>query len=161
MTRKEVATIATGLRSKYDLPYGASKALRVLLREERITVQPPPSGTTLDQVIVHPDHAIIFFAPSLDHPHYDNTTLAHLLGHVVLHVNREELGLHRFGCSIDREKEIEAAWFTAEFLMPEKAFIEAARKLGVDARRLGHRFEVPSIYASVRIWTLKLSNAPQ
>jgi hypothetical protein len=78
-------------------------------------------------------------------------TIAHEIGHFVLHPGR--LAPERGGAVNDawRQHEREADQFAAELLMPEPLVREAVLELGPDARRLADRFEVSRRAMQVRL----------
>jgi hypothetical protein len=78
-------------------------------------------------------------------------TIAHEIGHFVLHPGR--LAPERGGAVNDawRQQEREADQFAAELLMPEPLVREAVLELGADASRLADRFDVSRQAMRVRL----------
>jgi predicted transcriptional regulator len=84
----------------------------------------------------------------------DQFTLAHELGHYVLHADfgSKRIRVARHGSN---RVEWEANWFAAGFLMPRKKFLEMFRRHS-DPRTLAARFDVSIPAASIRIESLGL-----
>jgi Zn-dependent peptidase ImmA (M78 family) len=84
-------------------------------------------------------------------------TIAHEIGHFVLHPERcrpeRGGGVNEAG----RREEREADTFAAELLMPEHLVREAVREQGLDATRLADRFEVSRKAMQTRLRSLDLS----
>lgn len=91
----------------------------------------------------------------------DRFTLAHELGHYVLHyLWPKESGhdpgwieAHRYGSG---RTEWEANWFAAGFLMPEQTFREAYKANFGNVQRIASEFDVSTGTVDVRIATLGL-----
>ncbi|WP_424681016.1 ImmA/IrrE family metallo-endopeptidase [Frateuria sp. YIM B11624] len=95
-------------------------------------------------------------------PMRDRFTLAHELGHLVLHylyprntLRREvpRMRANRFGSD---QAEWEANWFAAAFLMPGEAFRSTYEELDGDIPAIANKFKVSHSAASVRAKSLKL-----
>ncbi len=86
-------------------------------------------------------------------PERDRFTIAHELGHYVLHsaMGKTRIRAARFGS--DRV-EWEANWFAAAFLMPEHDFRSACAKYGNDSGRVAARYLVSAKAAEVRMTAL-------
>lgn len=95
----------------------------------------------------------------------DRFTIAHELGHYVLHylvANRSKpegerithLRAQRFGS--DRA-EYEANWFAAAFLMPSEKFIEVYKQMNHDLTKVAEHFAVSASAAGVRAKSLSLA----
>ena len=69
-------------------------------------------------------------------------TIAHEIGHFVLHPERCRPERGGAVNEAGRREEREADAFAAELLMPERLVREAVREQGLDATRLAERFEV-------------------
>jgi Zn-dependent peptidase ImmA (M78 family) len=84
-------------------------------------------------------------------------TIAHEIGHFVLHPERcrpeRGGGVNEAG----RREEREADTFAAELLMPEYLVREAVREQGLDATRLADRFEVSRKAMQTRLRSLDLA----
>lgn len=91
----------------------------------------------------------------------DRFTIAHEIGHYVLHFlwprhkgkKISKLIATRFGSD---PAEWEANWFAAAFLMPEKEFLEAFRVLQSSTERLAAQFKVSALAAQTRAKALGL-----
>ena len=95
-------------------------------------------------------------------PLRDRFTIAHELGHWVLHYlyPKQQLGktvellrAERYGTG---PAEIEANWFAAAFLMPAREFSDEFKKSNGDFLRLSQIFKVSKQAASIRADTLGL-----
>ena len=107
------------------------------------------------------------------HPNRQRFTLAHELGHFLLHSNTSSIFIDasiiffRDGTSSDGSKaqEIEANAFAAELLMPEKHLREIINNQPLDAfdagavRRLAAQFGVSAQALTIRLTKLGLINA--
>ena len=107
------------------------------------------------------------------HPNRQRFTLAHELGHFLLHRSVSNIFIDastiffRDGTSSDGSKtqEIDANAFAAELLMPEKQVREAINSQPLDAfdegavRRLAAQFEVSAQALTIRLTRLGLINA--
>jgi predicted transcriptional regulator len=84
----------------------------------------------------------------------DQFTLAHELGHYVLHADfgSKRIRVARHGSN---RIEWEANWFAAGFLMPKEKFEEMFHK-DPDPRKLAAKFDVSIPAASIRIESLRL-----
>lgn len=88
-----------------------------------------------DAIIVEPDSSFLIRLSSLTQPHRDNFTIAHELGHWLMHWPQVKKVAPGFGMkatrSVDRSSEElvrcewEANWFASAFLMPADAFRKA------------------------------------
>lgn len=98
----------------------------------------------------------IFLSPETS-PLRDNFTIAHELGHLLLHTDFDAEGnetFYRFGS--DRAEK-EANWFAANLLMPRDEFITLAQESGNDSYALAGHFGVSVAAANVRLRVLKLA----
>lgn len=84
----------------------------------------------------------------------DRFTMAHELGHYVLHSNFGERPV-RVARDGSNRVEWEANWFAAGFLMPRRKFTQACRTTP-EARRLAAKFDVSIAAAQVRMESLGL-----
>ena len=84
-------------------------------------------------------------------------TIAHEIGHFVLHPSRQrsERGglVNQSGRAVEREADA----FAAELLMPEDLVRDAVREHGVDSKRLADRFEVSLQAMQTRLRRLGLA----
>jgi hypothetical protein len=99
-------------------------------------------------------HAIVVRGASNEHRR--RFTIAHEIGHFVLHPGR--LAPERGGAvnAAWQEKEREADQFAAELLMPEDLVREAVAEHGDDATRLADRFDVSRQAMQTRLRRLGL-----
>lgn len=95
-------------------------------------------------------------------PLRDRFTIAHELGHWVLHYigtlahkNDQLMVADRFGSGA---AETEANWFAAAFLMPTQAFQKAWQELNGDTLEIAALFRVSEQSAAIRAKSLGLSN---
>lgn len=88
----------------------------------------------------------------------NNFTIAHELGHVILHHNEGSCCYHR-SLQIDDPKEQQANAFAANLLMPEKEFREAASKVNNNSHMLARRFDVSELAARVRLKALRITDS--
>jgi Zn-dependent peptidase ImmA (M78 family) len=89
-------------------------------------------------------------------PERDRFTIAHELGHYVLHSDfgRKRIRAARFGS--DRV-EWEANWFAAAFLMPETDFRDTCRRVGTNSTLVAARYLVSAKAAEVRMKALNIT----
>lgn len=111
---------------------------------------------------VEPDSTFSIFLPNHTSPERDRFTIAHELGHYVLHFllprtsgQNLELGLQaaRFGKG---QTEFEANWFAASFLMPANAYKEKYTEASGSIERVADFFDVSESAATVRAKALGL-----
>lgn len=90
-------------------------------------------------------------------PERDRFTIAHELGHYVLHseCGKRRIKAERFGTSL---VEVEANWFAAAFLMPEHDFKETCELYGNNASAVASRYMVSRKAAEVRMESLKIKS---
>jgi hypothetical protein len=86
-------------------------------------------------------------------PERDRFTIAHELGHYVLHsgLGKSRIRAARFG---SERVEWEANWFAAAFLMPERDFRSACAKYGNKSALVAARYLVSEKAAEVRMTAL-------
>jgi hypothetical protein len=84
-------------------------------------------------------------------------TIAHEIGHFVLHEERRRPGSDGAVDEAGGAEEREADTFAAELLMPEHLVREAVREHGPDATRLADRFEVGRKAMQTRLRELGLA----
>ncbi len=94
-----------------------------------------------------------------DGPLRHRFTIAHELGHYILHSGQGQRRLKAGRDGSDCREEWEANWFAAAFLMPEADFRAAAEANHGDANRLAGRFLVSAEAARVRLKSLGLAMA--
>lgn len=99
---------------------------------------------------------IIFLSPETSAVR-DNFTIAHELGHLLLHTDFEAEGAITFNRFGSNRAETEANWFAANLLMPKDDFKTVAKKLGNDPFALAGYFGVSVAAAKVRLTALSLA----
>lgn len=115
------------------------------------------TGTNSESLCVESRDNFIMKLPFDSSGKRDNFTIAHEIGHFLLHCDVEQnpgepAKFNRGGGGTD-PMEWEANWFAAELLMPEDAF-RAAAKENNDAASLAASFEVSPSAAEVRMKAL-------
>lgn len=109
---------------------------------------------------VEPDGKFEITLPNHTSMQRDRFTIAHEMGHLVLHfmlnkgrAEHEGLAASRYGSGL---AEYEANWFAASFLMPDDAFGLCYTDSGGDLSVVADRFDVSLTAASVRAKSLGL-----
>lgn len=102
------------------------------------------------------DGSFTIFLSPYTAPIRDNFTIAHEIGHYLLHVDKdskehEEVTFNRYG---SERREWEANWFAAGFLMPEDKFKEKAREFNNDITLLSSYFNTSKDAVKIRLKTL-------
>lgn len=122
---------------------------------------PDATDVNYGSIVAENDRFVISL-PLDSSPSRDRFTLAHELGHLLLHYRyrRLEMGeniprmrANRFG---DDPAEYEANWFAAAFLMPGKTFRAVYSALEGSIPAIADRFKVSQSAAAVRAKSLKL-----
>lgn len=126
-----------------------------------------PVGRLPESIIVRKQDDFTIFLPSMTSPERDRFTIAHELGHLMLHfplIAREQPGVvmaaTRWVDESDEDQkraEWEANWFAAGFLMPSKLFTAAFRSTSGNLASVALKFGVSQQAAEVRAKTLRLS----
>jgi Zn-dependent peptidase ImmA (M78 family) len=124
--------------------------------------------TDSGSIQVEPDNSFRIFLPNHTSKQRDRFTIAHELGHFVLHYilprSREQgqntamgdgLKATRFGSG---QVEIEANWFAAAFLMPSGEFRAKFEEFGKDLDLTADFFDVSVAAATVRAKSLGLKS---
>ncbi|GAA6155815.1 hypothetical protein NBRC116588_12880 [Pyruvatibacter sp. HU-CL02332] len=119
-----------------------------------------PSSNPESMIVEEPGKFKIYISPDTS-VERDNFTIAHELGHYVLHFlwqrhkgkQLERMAANRFGSN---RVEWEANWFAAAFLMPEKEFRAAWQKSG-NASLVAREFGVSTSAADTRAKALTLA----
>ncbi|MBV8979245.1 MAG: ImmA/IrrE family metallo-endopeptidase [Alphaproteobacteria bacterium] len=121
-------------------------------------------GTTDESIVVKPDATFEIYIPPHTSPERDRFTIAHELGHYVLHYLLDPgrtkpkggFAASRYGNS---RVEWEANWFAAGFLMPRSAFKTAFEREKSHIGRVAEHFRVSPAAAYVRARAIGLVNA--
>ena len=97
---------------------------------------------------------ILLLGDSSDQEQRDRWTIAHALGHVLMHSLPGETRV--FKREENRIECMQANWFAAGLLMPKTAFLLSARELNDEADELARRFKVMEGAASSRLESFRL-----
>jgi Zn-dependent peptidase ImmA (M78 family) len=123
-------------------------------------------GPAAESLHVVSANGFMIFLPDHTSVTRDNFTIAHELGHYLLHYvfsglakdNREFIA-YRYGHpEVDQRTEWEANWFAAAFLMPQKEFSTLFKKLNGSIDGVAEYFLVTTSAAEVRAKDLQLLN---
>lgn len=105
-------------------------------------------------LVIHPDKTFDIFLSPVSSPLRDNFTIAHELGHLILHYPRtNEVEKHtyvftRYGSNI---VEWQANRFAAALLMPRELFLQKATEFRKDTQKLSSFFEVSLPAVEIRL----------
>jgi predicted transcriptional regulator len=104
-----------------------------------------------ESLVISADGVLTIYLPRHTSRARDRFTVAHELGHYILHHNTqgEEVRFNRSGSDL---AEIEANWFAAAFLMPEEPFRDACRHQHL--HMVAYKFNVSLSAAEVRAQSL-------
>jgi hypothetical protein len=124
----------------------------------------PLAGRLPESIIVSSQNDFTIFLPTMTSPERDRFTIAHELGHLILHyplAARQQPGVPMMATRwVDENNEAlkrtewEANWFAAGFLMPQAEFIQSYRSGGLPLACM--RFRVSSQAAEIRANSLGL-----
>ena len=160
--RSQVSSVAEEVAELLD--YRPGDPLEPIVRSLGGTIEiadPDARDVNYGSIVAEGDRFVISL-PLDSSPLRDRFTLAHELGHLLLHYRyrRMEMGenipkmrANRFG---DDQAEYEANWFAAAFLMPGKAFRVAYHALEGSIPAVADKFKVSQSAATVRAKSLKL-----
>ena len=164
LTRSDIERIATSVASQ--LGYLPGQDLQPLIRRigGDIEVAPDEDGASLSGSIdVRGPSDFTIYLPLHTGRLRDRFTIAHELGHLVLHyvypnaakqAGIERLTAERYGSG---RPEIEANWFAAAFLMPSELFRQAFMDAGGNLAAVSTEFGVSPHAASIRANSLGLA----
>lgn len=110
-------------------------------------------SATDGSLYVHGPGSFRIIVSALTGAERDRFTIAHELGHYVLHSQRGERRVTAARYGSDRA-EWEANWFAAAFLMPKDDFIATCRRYSNDVRVVAARYLVSPKAAEVRMTAL-------
>ena len=112
-----------------------------------------------ESLVVKEDGTFTVFVPGHTSPRRDRFTIAHEIGHYLLHhVNAPEgKRLSRFTRLGSNGAETQANYFAAELIMPRDYFSKAFYELEGDIYGLARRFDVSPAAAQVRCSVLDLN----
>lgn len=147
--------------------------VEALIKEYGIAIRSQELEEAVSGILVIKEGRATIGVNENHHPNRQRFTLAHELGHFILHKSASSVFVDastiffRDGTSSDGSKiqEIEANAFAAELLMPEKQIREAINSQPLDAfdegavRRLAAQFEVSAQALTIRLTKLGLINA--
>lgn len=142
-------TMGADVRAKVNTLFPDEKNVTLLLKKviERLggkfigTDEPDYYNKIDGSLHVNKSGDFVIKLPFYSSPLRDNFTVAHELGHYLIHYNGEEnVTYTRYGTD---SKEIEANRFAAAFLMPKNEFLEARKELNDSVSLLAARFQVP------------------
>ncbi|MCT4534449.1 ImmA/IrrE family metallo-endopeptidase [Halodesulfovibrio sp.] len=115
------------------------------------------SDCLCETVKVNKDETFTIYLPTDSSEERDNFTIAHELGHILLHRRERPKGQEvRFTRRGSNRMEWEANWFAAEFLMPREEVERAFQKDGLSLSQLAAKFGVSQMAARVRLESLEL-----
>lgn len=124
----------------------------------------PFSGNDTPSIRVENQHKFTIYLPMTTSPRRNRFTVAHELGHLLLHypmVNKVSPGaIMRATRWVDESDKVqqraewEANWFAAGFLMPSDIFRARSAALSADLDKLADEFEVSRQAAELRTKTL-------
>jgi predicted transcriptional regulator len=106
-----------------------------------------------ESLVISADGILSIYLPEHTPPARDRFTVAHEIGHFILHHDNsgEEARYNRSGTDL---AEVEANWFAAAFLMPKAAFTEAC--VGQPLHMVARQFRVSVSAAEVRARSLAI-----
>lgn len=113
----------------------------------------------LESLVVHRDGTFTVYVPTRTSPRRDRFTIAHEIGHYLLHHLNGDTSLRRFTRAGSNAAETQANYFAAALIMPQGFFSKAHAELGGDLWRLARRFDVSPAAAQVRCAVLGLGAA--
>ncbi len=124
----------------------------------------PFNGDDTPSIVVENQHKFTIYLPMTTSPRRNRFTVAHELGHLLLHypmVAKVTPGATMRATrwvddsdSVQQRAEWEANWFAAGFLMPASAFRARHAALSADLDALADEFEVSKQAAELRVKTL-------
>ena len=146
--------------------------IEALVKAHNIAIRTQELEDSISGMLVIKDGRVIIGVNEKHHPNRQRFTLAHELGHFLLHRGSSSIFVDastvffRDGISSDGSKaqEVEANAFAGELLMPEKLIREAINSRPIDAfdegavRRLATQFAVSAQALTIRLTRLGLIN---
>jgi Zn-dependent peptidase ImmA (M78 family) len=167
LSKAAIAEIAADVREKLKFTTAADM-IRVISslggRIERYDVYEAPEEGVSGTIVVEKENDFLIKIPLRSTQSRTTFTLAHELGHYILHFlfpsqvlkkNITRLVAYRYGGS---PAESEANYFAACFLMPEEQFREKYAEFGGSRERVAAYFGVATNTASYRCLALGLGN---
>jgi predicted transcriptional regulator len=152
LSKERIEQVATQVATDLGCAPGAD--LLALVRSWGHNVTIASTAEHPESLVISPDGVLNIFLPEHTSPARDTFTIAHEIGHFILHhdAKGEEVRYNRSGT--DRA-EVEANWFAAAFLMPRDHFVEScsSKPLHMVARE----FRVSLAAAEVRARSLGIT----
>ncbi|MDA0837817.1 MAG: ImmA/IrrE family metallo-endopeptidase [Planctomycetota bacterium] len=153
LTKKEVENVGQSIGEIAKFTPGDDPRSLIEAFKGRLHVLPVEDSwwrSESGSIFVHSRGDFDVVLPRTTSPLRDNFTIAHEIGHYVLHSDCGDKSIIAYRRGSTRI-EWEANWFAAGLLMPEEAFRAAMREKGRDnLRALAHRFNVSVVAAEVR-----------
>lgn len=157
-TKLEVVKKARELREEYQDLFNepdtsTNQALKQLVAELDGKITVADNWTGENKIEVDGDGYFVIQVTQESSLARDNFTIAHELGHLLNHIDREAekgqcVSRNRSGST---RQEWEANWFAAELLMPEQLFKKKAEEYNNNIFKLAEYFGVSPSAAEVRL----------
>lgn len=143
------------LRERTGLTYPQNNLLDIAkaLGVEVYFAELPVGNKEVDGIIKWEEGGAKIYINDKFNPTRKTFTLAHELGHYLLHPNEEKLRVDRFNYSLDTKEsleETEANYFAASLLMPKEEFIKVL-SLTDDLSKIASYFGVSEAAVKTRI----------
>lgn len=163
-SNEQIDELAKNIRQKLEEKLNTQETVYNFLHETvtylngnlNITTSPTAFEEDGGSLYVKPDKSFELYLSPNTSPIRDNFTIAHELGHLLLHVDKElkeAVTFNRFGS--DRY-EWQANRFAAAFLMPLDSFINICKKFNNDVYRIAAHFQVSIPAVEIRMKSLSL-----
>ncbi|WP_445163703.1 ImmA/IrrE family metallo-endopeptidase [Mycobacterium sp. Dal123C01] len=110
----------------------------------------------IESLMIDEDGTFTVYVPSRTSPRRDRFTIAHEIGHYLLHHLNGDTNRRLFTRAGSNVAETQANHFAAELIMPRDYFVKAHGDLGGDLWGLARRFDVSPAAAQVRCSVLGL-----
>lgn len=157
MGKKAVISQANDFRRDYCNNEGSMRdALIEWVTSKNGKIEYIANSNKEETLLIQNDKSFVIYLPLGTITSRDNFTLAHEIGHYVMHTDFSVPGVATHTRRGSNHREWEANWFAAELLMPEKEFRDFANNNNNDIRLLAKRFEVSGSAARVRLEALGL-----
>lgn len=138
---KEVVDTTQNYLSKYPEIFSTYPVeIKSIIHNENITLQSRDFEDEISGVLLIKEDNVTIGVKSGSHQHRERFTIAHELGHYILHTDKSNLFIDKIffrkksdGYTTKEEKiEKEANYFAANILMPEKLVLQAILNLDCD-----------------------------
>ena len=154
-SKEDIRDLAERLRSRLRLNPTTDFYALIKANRGRISyVQCDQLKAEDGSIFIHADRTFDVILPAYTSPSHDRFTLAHELGHYILHSPRTNSFAFRRDRDLASLVEWEANWFAACLLMPEQAFLDAMKETKKDIDLLAIQFGVSRQAAEVRLQSL-------